>query len=86
MDFQSRAVYPTGSVQATGESAMSVTMEEQMAHMNRVVEDLSDVVARQQGELDRLGRIVEALRMRAAEQESDGGGGIVLGDERPPHY
>jgi SlyX protein len=26
------------------------------------------------------------LMRREAERESDGGGGVVLGDERPPHY
>ncbi|MDP4990539.1 MAG: SlyX family protein, partial [Marivita lacus] len=46
----------------------------------------SDTVARQAREIDRLTARVEMLMMREAERESEGSGGIVLGDERPPHY
>jgi len=60
--------------------------EERLAHLTRTVEDLSDVVARQQGEIDRLTRRVEMLLQREASREAEGTGGVVLGDERPPHY
>jgi hypothetical protein len=26
------------------------------------------------------------LTQRARDREADGGGGVILGDERPPHY
>lgn len=61
-------------------------LEERIAHLTRTVEDLSDVVARQQTEIDALTRLVQRLMLREAERQSEAGGGIVLGDERPPHY
>lgn len=61
-------------------------LEEKIAHLIRAVDDLSDVVAAQQTELDRLTRRVQMLMHREAERESDTGSGVVLGDERPPHY
>ena len=39
-------------------------IEEQMAHLLRSVDDLSDIVARQQNEIDRLTRRVELLMRR----------------------
>ena len=61
-------------------------LEEHIAHLTRTVDELSDVVARQEGEIAQLTRRVELLMRREAERQSEGGGGIVLGDERPPHY
>jgi|TARA_B110000908_G_scaffold120871_1_gene141639 SlyX protein len=56
--------------------------EEQMAHIMRTVDDLSDIVAAQQNDIDRLKARVEILMRR----EASGSGGIIVGDERPPHY
>ena len=61
-------------------------LEEQIAHLTKTVEDLSDVIARQDTELVLLKRRVQMLLEREADRESQGGGGVVLGDERPPHY
>ena len=61
-------------------------LEEHLAHLTRTVEDLSDVVARQEKEIEQLARRVEMLMAREAAREAEGSGGIVLGDERPPHY
>lgn len=60
--------------------------EEQIAHLMRAVEELSDVVTRQGREIERLSRRVGLLLERAAERETDGGGGVPLADERPPHW
>ncbi len=60
-------------------------LEEKIAHLMRSVDDLSDVVARQQSEIDRLTRHVAMLMQREGEREASGGH-AVLGDERPPHY
>jgi SlyX protein len=66
---------------------MDITsLEERIAHLLRVTDDLSDTVAHQAKEIDRLTARVEMLMMREAEREAEGSGGIVLGDERPPHY
>ncbi len=61
-------------------------LEERIAHLIRAVEDLSDVVARQGRDLDRLLRLTQLLAEREAERESDGTGGIPLADQKPPHW
>ena len=61
-------------------------IEERLAHLIRTVEDLSDTVARQDREIAVLTRRVEMLLRREASREAEGTGGIVIGDERPPHY
>jgi SlyX protein len=61
-------------------------LEEKIAHLIRTVDELSDVVAAQQTEIDSLTRRVQMLMRREAERESDADGSVVLGDERPPHY
>lgn len=61
-------------------------LEEEIAHLQRVVDELSDVVARQEGEIALLTRRVQMLMEREAQREAEGGGGVVIGDERPPHY
>ena len=61
-------------------------IEEKLTHLIRSVDDLSDVVARQGKEIETLTRRVEMLMQREGDREAQGSGGIVLGDERPPHY
>ncbi|MHC9235959.1 SlyX family protein [Pseudooceanicola sp. 502str34] len=67
---------------AKGPSAL----EEHVAHMARTIEDLSDVVARQETEIAMLTRRVQLLMEREAERESAAPGSIYLGDEKPPHW
>ncbi|TRW96821.1 SlyX family protein [Paracoccus sp. M683] len=64
----------------------SEALEEAIAHLTRVVDDLSEVVARQDTEIALLTRRVEALLRAAAEREMDAGGTIPLADQRPPHW
>ena len=52
----------------------------------RAVDDLSDVVARQSGEIDRLVRLNHLLMEREAGREAEGGEGIALADQKPPHW
>ncbi len=61
-------------------------LEEQIAHLTRTVEELNSIVTKQQDEIDRLTRRVEILMRREGERAQEGSGGVVLGDERPPHY
>ncbi|WP_323771672.1 SlyX family protein [Antarctobacter sp.] len=61
-------------------------LEERLAHALRALDDLSEMVARQDKEIARLTARVEMLLQREASRESEGTGGVVLGDERPPHY
>ena len=61
-------------------------IEEKLAHLMRSADELSDVVARQQTEIDRLTARVEKLMRREAERDAADGAAVVLGDERPPHW
>ena len=64
-------------------------LEERIDHLIRAVDELSDVVARQAGEIDTLTRRVAMLLLREAEreaQEGEGLGAIPLADQKPPHW
>lgn len=65
---------------------MSQHLEEKIAHLLRAVDELSEIVARQQDELVTLHRRVHMLMQREGEREAEATGGVVVGDERPPHY
>lgn len=62
------------------------SLEERIAHLLRTVDDLSDMVARQDRDIAKLTHRVEMLMQREATREAEGTGGVILGDERPPHY
>lgn len=66
--------------------ARDTELEEKIAHLTRMVDDLSDVVARQENELRLLTNRVRMLMEREAEREADAGGSVTIGDQRPPHY
>jgi SlyX protein len=74
----------------TGDAGSQMTdltdLEEKIAHLTRAVDDLSEVVARQDGEIAVLTRKVEMLMQREAAREVDGGGIAPLADQRPPHW
>ena len=65
---------------------MSQHLEEKIAHLEKALSELSDVVATQDRAITHLEQWVEMLRQREATREAEGTGGVVLGDERPPHY
>lgn len=60
-------------------------VEERLAHLMRSVDDLSDIVAAQRKELDRLNRLVGLLVEREAEREALGGESPSV-NQRPPHW
>ena len=60
-------------------------LEERIAHLQRTVEDLSDVVTRQATEIRALSRRVGLLMEREAEREA-AEGTIPLADQHPPHW
>lgn len=66
--------------------AKSDAVEEKLAHLERAVLDLSDEVARQAGEIDRLTRLVDMLARREAAREVEEGGAYPVADQRPPHW
>lgn len=61
-------------------------LEEQIAHLTRTVEELSDIVARQETELALATRRIAMLMEREAAREMDAGGTVPLSDQRPPHW
>lgn len=61
-------------------------LQEQIAHLTRVVDDLSDVIARQEGDIAILTNRVRMLMEREASREADAGGSVTIGDQRPPHW
>ena len=61
-------------------------LEEQIAHLTKTVDELSDIVAAQQSELDRVTRRLAMLMEREATRELDAGGTVPLADQRPPHW
>lgn len=60
-------------------------IEEELAHLRRMVEDLNGVVVAQGREIDRLSARLARLTEAAAEAEAERSGGVVLSD-RPPHW
>lgn len=62
-------------------------VEEQLAHLTRAVDDMSEVMARQDVEIAVLTRRVEMLMSREALREADGNSSSVpLADQKPPHW
>ena len=65
---------------------MSTDLEERIAHLERLTEELSDIVAEQAREITTLKTRASFLLEREAAREAENPGGVVFGDERPPHY
>lgn len=61
-------------------------LEVQIAHLTRTVEELSDVVASQQLDLDKALKRLGILMQREAQREMDQGGSVPLADQKPPHW
>lgn len=77
----------TGAHKRLGVHMTDITAhEERLAHLIRTVEDLSDIVARQEREIAVLTRRVAMLMEREAEREVAGGEMAPLADQPPPHW
>ncbi|MBV1869204.1 MAG: SlyX family protein [Marinosulfonomonas sp.] len=61
-------------------------LEELAAHLGAVVDDLSDIVARQEKELAVLQRRMAIVMEREAQRELAEGGTVPLTDQKPPHW
>ncbi|ABV94689.1 hypothetical protein Dshi_2956 [Dinoroseobacter shibae DFL 12 = DSM 16493] len=61
-------------------------LEEKLAHLEKTVDELSEVVAGQARQIDRMELQLRRLRDQSAAREAEGTGGVILADERPPHY
>ena len=60
-------------------------LEERIAHLIRAVDDLSDIVAAQGREIDRLTRLAQMLALREAQRE-EAGLDAPAANQRPPHW
>ena len=60
-------------------------LEIKLAHLEQALHELSDVMYRQQGQIDRLEAGYEQLRQRVQEGGDAPTGGSPE-DEKPPHY
>ncbi|MFN3953046.1 MAG: SlyX family protein [Pararhodobacter sp.] len=61
-------------------------IEEQLAHLARAVDDLSDMLREQGTEIARLKRQLGQLVEREAERDVATGATIPLSDQKPPHW
>lgn len=61
-------------------------LEEKIAHLTRSVDDLSDIIARQDKELALLTRRVALLIEREASRDQEAGNSVAFTDQRPPHW
>lgn len=61
-------------------------LEEQIAHLTRLTDELSDIVAGQADEISTLTRRVAMLMRREAEREVAEGVSAPVADQPPPHW
>jgi SlyX protein len=61
-------------------------LEEKIAHLTRTVDDLSDIVARQETALAVAQRRIAMLMEREATRDLDSGGSAPMSDQKPPHW
>ncbi|MFN2305716.1 MAG: SlyX family protein [Paracoccaceae bacterium] len=61
-------------------------LEEKIAHLTRTVDDLSDIVARQETALAVAQRRIAMLMEREATRDLDSGGSVPMSDQKPPHW
>ncbi|MCP4001021.1 MAG: SlyX family protein [Gammaproteobacteria bacterium] len=60
-------------------------IEIKLAHIEQSLNELSDVMYRQQGLIERLERGYDQLQQRI-QTDAEGGTNTHLTDEKPPHY
>jgi len=61
-------------------------LEERIAHLGRSVEDLSDVITRQEKELALLTHRLQLLLEREAGRDTEIVGTMAPADQKPPHW
>ena len=61
-------------------------LEEALAHLTRLTDELSEVIARQDRDLARVTRRLDQLLLAEAERQADAAGSVAQADQRPPHY
>ena len=62
------------------------TIEEYVAHLQLMVDDLNAVVTEQNKEISNLKQKVEFLLSREAEREYADQNSLIMSDSKPPHW
>ena len=70
----------------TESSDKLTSLEIRLAHQDRQIHDLSDMVTRQWHEIDRLKKALQKTEGRLSVLEEDAGEGQGMVYEKPPHY
>ena len=74
-----------GAGDGAAAGARLAVIEEALAHVTRLADELSEIVARQEGQIAQLRRRVGLLMEREAAREAEDGT-LPLADQRPPHW
>lgn len=61
-------------------------IEEKLAHLEKYVSDLDEVVRDLAGRIDKQGEGVTAVRKMLEDHLNDPGGSSDLAEEKPPHW
>ncbi|MCC5972205.1 MAG: SlyX family protein [Pararhodobacter sp.] len=61
-------------------------IEEQIAHLTRANDDISDMLRAQGDEIARLRRQLSQLSERESDRSAQDGDTIALADQKPPHW
>ena len=72
-----------GKIENSATNSRSTENEARISYLIKDIEDLSDIVAKQSRELEKLNKKVSFLIQK--ETERDDISGVVLGD-KPPHW
>ena len=62
------------------------TIEEYVAHLQLMVDDLNDVVTGQNKEISNLKQKIEFLLSRETEREYTDQNSVIISDNKPPHW
>ena len=68
------------------DDARVVDLEVKLGYQEQMLDDLNEFVTRQQGQIDRLEKMVEQLTDSISDVQEASSGPRRPEDERPPHY
>jgi SlyX protein len=63
-----------------------ITLEEKIAHLQHMLDELNMVIFRQGEKIDKLHKRVQELNEKVANSKDVQSGQDIISDDRPPHY
>ncbi|MGE4594819.1 MAG: SlyX family protein [Gammaproteobacteria bacterium] len=63
-----------------------ITLEEKIAHLQHMLDELNMVVFRQSETIDKLSKHVKELNEKVANSDGTQAAQDIISDDRPPHY